>query len=63
MEADALAGRYMLQQGWGTKPLRDILHRLAGEGGEKLPAFLSTHPGTAERLRHLEAMERGRDEG
>jgi Zn-dependent protease with chaperone function len=61
-EADTMAGQYMLQQGWGTKPLRDILHRLAGERGEKLPAFLSTHPGTEERLRHLEAIERGRDE-
>jgi Zn-dependent protease with chaperone function len=56
-EADTLAGQYMLQQGWGTKPLRNILQRLAGEGDEKIPAWLSTHPGTEERLQHLEAME------
>jgi Zn-dependent protease with chaperone function len=57
-EADTFAGQYMLQQGWGTKPLRDILQRLAGGRGDKLPALLSTHPGTEERLRHLEAMGR-----
>ncbi|ETX01667.1 MAG: hypothetical protein ETSY1_06505 [Candidatus Entotheonella factor] len=58
--ADTFAGQYMLQQGWGTKPLRDILQRIAGERGEKLPAFLSTHPGTETRLQHLEAMEQDR---
>jgi Zn-dependent protease with chaperone function len=57
--ADTFAGRYMLQHGWGTKPLRDILQRLFGERGKPLPAFLSTHPGTEERLRHLQAMEQG----
>ncbi|ETX06441.1 M48 family metallopeptidase [Candidatus Entotheonella palauensis] len=59
--ADTFAGQYMLQQGWGTKPLRDILQRIAGEKGGAFPAFLSTHPGTEARLQHLEAMEQGTD--
>lgn len=57
--ADTFAGRYMIQRGWGTKPLRNILQRISGEHGKKWPTFLATHPGTQERLRHLEAMERG----
>lgn len=56
-DADTFAGQYMLQRGWGTKPLRDILQRISGTAGDELPALLSTHPGTAERLQHLEAME------
>ncbi len=59
--ADTFAGQYMLQQGWGTKPLRDLLKRLAGEPSNRLPAFLSTHPGTVERLQHLRAMEQDFD--
>ncbi len=57
--ADTFAGRYMLQQGWGTAPLRDILQRISAKQGQRLPAFLSTHPGMDERLRHLEAIEQG----
>lgn len=56
--ADTFAGRYMLQQGWGTKPLHDILQRLSGDQSKGLPTFLSTHPGSEERLRHLEDLER-----
>ncbi len=56
--ADTFAGQYMLERGWGTKPLRDILQRLSGDQSKGLPTFLSTHPGSEERLRHLEALER-----
>lgn len=56
--ADTFAGQYMLRQGWGTKPLRDILQRLSGDQRKGLPTFLSTHPGSEDRLRHLEAIER-----
>ncbi len=56
--ADTFAGLYMLQRGWGTQPLRDILQRLSGDQHKGLPTFLSTHPGSVERLRHLEALER-----
>lgn len=57
-EADARAATYTLEQGWGTKPLRMLLHRLANAGASVVPTFLSTHPGTAERLKYLERLER-----
>lgn len=57
-EADAHAAAYMLAQGWGTTPLQKLLQRLTGDGESMVPAFLTTHPGTTERLEHLEALQR-----
>ena len=54
-EADEVAGRYLVEKGWGTEPLRAILARLT-EGAD-VPSFLSSHPGTAERSAYLEALE------
>ena len=57
-EADEGAGRYMIGQGGGTKPLRDILERLTStHGGTDAPSFLSTHPGTTERIKFLQALQ------
>ena len=57
-EADAYAAAYMLAQGWGTAPLQNILRRLTGDDPSMFPAFLTTHPGTKERLEHLQTLQR-----
>lgn len=59
-EADVVAGRYMLEQGWGTQPLQNILERMVkSRGGEDqgVVSLISTHPGTAERLKNLQQMQ------
>ncbi|MFQ5586194.1 MAG: M48 family metallopeptidase [Thermodesulfobacteriota bacterium] len=57
-EADEGAGRYMIEKGWGTKPLEDILLRITGDKGD-FPgrSLISTHPETAERVHNLQAMQ------
>lgn len=59
-EADREAGLYMIKQGWGTKPLADILGRIT-KGALDVPgaSYLSTHPGTEERLKKLQALKKG----
>lgn len=66
-QSDEVAGRFLLERYGTTKPLRDILARLE-EGdrkadehsvkeGSQVENLLQTHPGTADRIRHLRAME------
>lgn len=69
-QSDEVAGRYMMETGGTTKPLRDLLARLetedknADENSVKKDDFTTlfqTHPGTAQRLKHLREIEqRGR---
>jgi Zn-dependent protease with chaperone function len=63
-EADRVAGEYMLKQGWGTRPLQEMLNRLEGtrkSGGKGSPlSVLSTHPGTEERVENLKRQEQGK---
>lgn len=56
-EADEGAGRYMIERGWGTKPLEDILLRISSKI-EELPgiSILSTHPGGKERVQNLRKL-------
>ena len=54
LEADALAARYAVAQGWGTEPLARILTRLSGDA-DAVPTLLSTHPATRERAEALRA--------
>ncbi len=57
-EADEGAGRYMIEKGWGTKPLSDMLERLTRSHGEmEVTSLLSTHPGTAERIKFLQGLQ------
>jgi len=57
-EADRGAGRYMIERGWGTKPLEEILDRLSKKAHNMAGmSILSSHPGTEERLKNLRAME------
>ncbi|GMA14882.1 M48 family metallopeptidase [Deinococcus metallilatus] len=70
-QADEVAGRYLMQAYGTTKPLRDLLARLeegdrnadenSVEEGSHTADLLQTHPGTAQRIRHLREIEtRGR---
>lgn len=57
-EADEVAGRYLVEKGWGTQPLQTILARLTEDAGDaEIPNFFSSHPGTEARLEFLEALE------
>lgn len=57
-QADAVAGHYMIAQGWGTEPLQNILDRLTkSSGGSGKASMLSSHPGTEERIKNLKALE------
>lgn len=70
-ESDDLAGRFLLREYGTTKPLRDLLARLEKgdrnadeddvEEGSRVEDLLQTHPGTADRIRHLREMEEGRE--
>lgn len=58
-EADLGAADYLIAQGWGVRPLSELLRRIDPEGldlGKTGEAF-STHPLTAERIQALEARE------
>lgn len=63
-EADQVAGDYMIKQGWGTKPLQEMLTRLegsrGGSGKSNPPSVLSTHPGTQERVENLKRQGQGK---
>lgn len=57
-EADAFAGRYLLETEGSAAALGDILSALSRSHGGELPSFLSTHPNTEKRLEQLEQLER-----
>ena len=65
-QSDEVAGRFLMERYGTTKPLRDVLARLDTEDAEADEnsvtqddpgSFLQTHPGTAERIRHLREIE------
>ena len=57
-EADFAAGIYMVEKGWGTQPLQDLLQRLS-QVRPQMPglAAMSTHPGTRQRILYLQDLE------
>ena len=57
-EADFAAGIYMVEKGWGTQPLQDLLQRLS-QARPQIPglAAMSTHPGTQQRILYLQDLE------
>ena len=57
-QADAIAGRYLIQQGVGTGPYRTLLRRLLDQRGDAGPSWLSTHPATEDRIEQLKEMEK-----
>lgn len=65
-QADEDSGRFMMERYRTTRPLQDILARLerevgGGEDGDGEPSvfdLLRSHPGTAQRIEHLKAIER-----
>jgi Zn-dependent protease with chaperone function len=56
-EADEEAGEYLLQTVDSTQALQDVLSRLSAEHGGDGLSFLASHPGTNERIEHLEMLE------
>lgn len=59
-EADAYASALLVKAGIGTKPQKSLftkLEKLTGAHGAKVPAWLLSHPKTAERIAAIEANE------
>ena len=60
-EADAYASALLVKAGIGTEPQKSLFAKLEaltqGRGGA-VPAWLMSHPKTAERVRAIEALER-----
>ncbi|SDE18052.1 M48 family metallopeptidase [Limimaricola pyoseonensis] len=59
-EADAYASALMLKAGLGTGPQKSLLsklEKLAGAGGSATPAWLLSHPKTAQRIAAIDANE------
>lgn len=58
-EADLGAAEYMIQRGWGTGPLCEMLHRIDPEHSHigKATEMISTHPLTEKRIEVMRAYE------
>ncbi|NKX43929.1 M48 family metalloprotease [Roseicyclus persicicus] len=59
-EADAYAAALLTRAGIGTGPQKALflkLEGLTGMGGRGMPAWLMSHPKTADRVRAIEALE------
>ncbi len=59
-EADAYASALLVQAGIGTEPQKGMflkLEALSGMKGRGTPAWLMSHPKTAERIAAIEANE------
>ncbi|WP_102223111.1 M48 family metalloprotease [Acidimangrovimonas sediminis] len=60
-EADAYAAALLTKAGIGTSPQKSLfqkLESLTGGAGSPVPAWLMSHPHTADRIAAIEAMER-----
>ena len=57
-EADEVAGRFLIQQGWSTQPFQDMLQRLA-DSHPDFPSltWLSSHPDIQQRIENLQKLE------
>ena len=66
-EADAYASALLVSTGIGTSPQKSLFEKLEGLAGLKgggAPAWLMSHPKTADRISAIEALEaRWRDKG
>jgi len=59
-EADAYASALLVSSGIGTGPQKSLfakLENLTGMGGRGTPAWIMSHPKTADRIAAIEAME------
>jgi Zn-dependent protease with chaperone function len=54
--ADDYSGRAMIALGRAASPVARLLQRIEGRNKLKIPAFLSTHPLTEQRLKALEKL-------
>lgn len=60
-EADAYATALLIKSGIGTGPQKSLFRKLGGltgAPGQGVPAWLLSHPGTADRIAAIEANER-----
>jgi putative metalloprotease len=60
-EADAYASALLTKSGIGTEAQKSLFHKLEDltkSGGGSAPAWLMSHPKTAERIKAIEAMEK-----
>lgn len=58
-EADVLGQRYMAAAGFDPRAAATLWRNMAARGGDRPPAFLSTHPAPARRIAALEAAAPG----
>lgn len=56
LQADQLGLHYMARAGYDPRAALTLWHKMAQAAGGGGPAFLSTHPATAERIQGLEAQ-------
>ena len=59
-EADAYASALLVKAGFGTEPQKSLfrkLEKLTGANGARVPAWLMSHPKTAERIAAIEKNE------
>jgi len=59
-EADAYAAALLMKSGIGTGPQKTLFNKLeglSGMGGRGAPAWLMSHPKTADRIAAIEALE------
>jgi putative metalloprotease len=59
-EADAYAAALLVKAGIGTAPQKELfakLERLTGGVGAGMPAWLMSHPKTADRVQAIERLE------
>jgi len=61
LEADVFAVRVMARAGWNPRGLLSFFESLMREGGPNVPAFLSSHPATEDRIQatrvEIEALD------
>ncbi|WPP50559.1 M48 family metallopeptidase [Catalinimonas niigatensis] len=55
-EADELGIYFMSMAGYDTNAAIDFWQRMAKQGGERPPEFLSTHPDPKNRVRHIQQV-------
>jgi Zn-dependent protease with chaperone function len=56
-EADEYAARFGVATGLGVQPLIDFFHRLEREYGDDPLPWISTHPGTRDRIQRLQRWQ------
>lgn len=59
-EADRFSADFFTRKGWSTKPFQNILKRITKDKVHGV-ALVSTHPGTEDRIKFLQYLDKTRD--